>query len=297
VLNQLTHRLLIDPLGFLAIVFRGFVANQGFILAGAIAYYALLSLVPLLILSVILLSNFIDQAILINTLVRYLEWLVPSQSAALINDISRFLESSAAIGIGLFLTLIFFSATGFSVVQNAMGVIFKHRQQERRRTALLAACLPYIFVLLLVLLLLFVTALTIIVESLAIEQIRLGDLSWSLREFSGSALYLVGFAVEAFCFAAIYMVMPAGKTRLMHASLGGLTAALLWEAARHSLAWYFSSLSQASVVYGSLSTAVIVLLSMEIAAIILLLGAQVISEYEKSAQKQDQAMILTPPST
>jgi uncharacterized BrkB/YihY/UPF0761 family membrane protein len=36
-----------------------------------------------------------------------------------------------------------------------------------------------------------------------------------------------------------------------------------------------------TVVYGSLTTAIVVLLSLEIAATLLLLGAQVISEYER----------------
>jgi membrane protein len=47
------------------------------------------------------------------------------------------------------------------------------------------------------------------------------------------------------------------------------------------LVWYFTTLSQVSVVYGSLTTAIVVLLSLEIAATLLLLGAQVISEYER----------------
>ena len=60
-----------------------------------------------------------------------------------------------------------------------------------------------------------------------------------------------------------------------------MTAALLWEITRHVLLWYFSTLSQVSVVYGSLTTAIVVLLSLEIAATLLLLGAQVIAEYER----------------
>jgi uncharacterized BrkB/YihY/UPF0761 family membrane protein len=56
---------------------------------------------------------------------------------------------------------------------------------------------------------------------------------------------------------------------------------VLWEISRHVLVWYFGTLSQVSVVYGSLTTAIAVLLSLDIAATLLLLGAQVISEYER----------------
>ena len=75
--------------------------------------------------------------------------------------------------------------------------------------------------------------------------------------------------------------MPAGRLDWRHALIGGVTAALLWEVTRHVLVWYFATLSQVNVVYGSLTTAIVVLLSLEIAATLLLLGAQVISEYER----------------
>ena len=82
---------------------------------------------------------------------------------------------------------------------------------------------------------------------------------------------------------SIYLVMPVGRLSLGHALLGGVTAALLWEVTRRVLIWYFSTLSQVTVVYGSLTTAIVVLLSLEIGATLLLLGAQVISDYERIA--------------
>ena len=74
-----TH-ILSDPAAFVWRVLKNFRANQGLLLAGAVAYYALLSIVPLLILTVIALSHVIDQAELLSTLGRYLEWLMPGQS-------------------------------------------------------------------------------------------------------------------------------------------------------------------------------------------------------------------------
>ena len=61
------------PAAFALRALRGFRANQGLLLSGAVAYYALLSIVPLLILIVIALSHVTDQAELLQTLQRYLE--------------------------------------------------------------------------------------------------------------------------------------------------------------------------------------------------------------------------------
>jgi YihY family inner membrane protein len=285
-LTPSARRVLAHPFDFVQRVLRGFLASQCLLLAGAIAYYALLSLVPLLILSVILLSNLVDQQVLIETLGHYLEWLVPSQSTALLGDLFGFLERKVAIGSVLFVSMLFFSSLAFSAVEKSLGQIFSHRGVSRKRHALISAILPYSFVLMLVALLLVVTALSILLQTLAGESLYLFGRTWSLAAISGPSVYLLGIAIETLIFAAIYMIMPVGPTRPSHALIGGLTAALLWEATRHLLTWYFTTLSTASILYGSLTTAVVVLLSMEIAAILLLMGAQVIAEYERIGLEQ-----------
>jgi YihY family inner membrane protein len=98
---------------------------------------------------------------------------------------------------------------------------------------------------------------------------------------SGVLLYLLGVLGEIFLLTSLYIVMPVGRLTWRHALPGGVTAALLWEITRHVLVWYFTTLSQVSVVYGSLTTAIVVLLSLEIGATLLLVGAQVISDYER----------------
>jgi YihY family inner membrane protein len=91
----------------------------------------------------------------------------------------------------------------------------------------------------------------------------------------------MGLFGEILVLTSIYLVMPVGRLSLSHALVGGVTAALLWEIARHVLVWYFSTLSQVNVVYGSMTTAIVVMFSLEIGATLLLFGAQVIAEYER----------------
>ena len=95
-INPLKHAapLLRHPLRFGWDALKEFRANQGLLLAGAVAYYALLSIVPLLIVSVIALSHVIDQAELLRTIGRYLEWLLPGQSKAIVAELSSFLDLS-----------------------------------------------------------------------------------------------------------------------------------------------------------------------------------------------------------
>jgi len=269
------------PGAFALRTLKAFRANQGLLLAGAVAYYALLSIVPLLILFVIALSNVIDQAELLQTLGRYLEWLVPGQSKAVVAELKNFLDHRDVIGWLLLITMIFFSSLAFTVLENAMSVIFIHRVAIRRRHFMISALLPYCYILFLGLGLLLVTLVSASLQAMGQETVAFHGHDWSLGRLSGVLLYLLGVTGEVFVLTSVYLVMPAGRLSLRHALIGGVTATVLWEITRHVLVWYFTTLSQVSVVYGSLTTDIVVLLSLEIGATFLLFGAQVISEYER----------------
>ena len=274
-------RIFAHPWTFAVQTLKAFRANQGLLLAGAVAYYALLSLVPMVILSVIAASHVIDQTELLATLGRYLEWLVPGQSKALLAELGRFLEHRDVVGWVLLASMLFFSSLAFTVLENAMSVIFHHRVKLRRRPALVSLLIPYVYIFCLGVGLLLVTLMAGSLQALGEERIAWLGRIWSLDRASRALLYLLGLAGEIFVLTSIYLVMPVGRLSLSHALIGGVTAALLWEVSRHVLVWYFTTLSQIGLVYGSLTTAIAVLLSLELAATLLLLGAQVISEYER----------------
>ena len=270
-----------QPLAFVANAVKAFRANQGLLLAGAVAYYALLSIVPLLILIVIVLTHWVDQGELLRTLGRYLEWIVPGQSAAIVHELANFLAHRDVMGWVLAATLLFFSSLAFTVLENAMSVIFVHRVAIKRRHFLVSALLPYLYILVLGIGLLLVTLVAGSLQAIGQEEVEFLGWHWSLRGVSGALLYLLGFTGEVFVLTSVYMVMPVGRPAMRHALIGGVVAAVLWELTRHALLWYLATLSQVSVVYGSLTTAIVVLLSLELGATLLLFGAQVIAEYER----------------
>ncbi|MDP2819621.1 MAG: YihY/virulence factor BrkB family protein [Polaromonas sp.] len=279
------------PGAFALRVIKGFRANQGLLLAGAVAYYALLSIVPLLILMAIALSHVVDQSALLEALGRYIGWLAPGQSDFIVGELNNFLAHRELMGWVLLATMLFFSSLAFTVLENAMSVIFLHRVAIRRRHFLVSALLPYAYILCLGVGLILVTLVSGSFAALGDKSIEFLGYSWSLDGFSGVLLYLLGLAGEIFVLTSVYMVMPVGKLSWRHALIGGVTAALLWEITRHLLVWYFGTLSQVGLVYGSLTTAIVVLLSLEIAATVLLLGAQVISEYERIGTTQQDAPV------
>lgn len=275
---------LAHPRSFAWQTLKAFRANQGLLLAGAVAYYAMLSIVPLLLLALIALSHVVDSAGLLDVVGRYLEWLIPGRSQVLVDELAAFLEHRAVVGWMLLATMLFFSSLAFTVLENAMSVIFFHRVAIRRRHFLLSALLPYAYILCLGIGLLVVTLVAGSLQALGRDHVELFGRSWSLGGLAGLLLYLLGVAGELAMLTSIYLVMPVGRLQWRHALLGGATATVLWEITRHLLVWYLATLSQVNVVYGSLTTAIVALLSLELAAT-LLLGAQVISEFERIGQE------------
>ena len=212
---QAAH-VLADPGAFAWRVLKGFRANQGLLLAGAVAYYALLSIVPLLILMVIALSH-VDRPgrAAAARSGRYLEWLMPGPVAGGGRRAGELPRPPRRHRLG---------AAGDDAVLQLAGV---HRAGERdvgdlpapRRDA--AAALHRL------------GAAAVLLHPVpgrraAGGHARVGQpagdrrrrastcsaASWSLSGVSGVLLYLLGVAGEIFVLTSIYLVMPVGRLSL-----------------------------------------------------------------------------------
>jgi len=270
------------PGKFLWRVLVGFKRNQGLLLAGAVAYYTLLSVIPMLALILVGLSHFIDEQQLYNTILTNLKLVIPAYAESVTGQVWGFLARRQLVGIVGILIMLFFSSMAFTVLENAMAIIFSHRARKHRRHFLISAIIPYAYIFLLGIGLLVITIVAGALGALSDKHLILLGWDLSLEGTSRFMLYLSGMAGMVIMLTSLYLVMPVGHIPIRYALAGGVTAAVLWEIIRHILVWYYSTISLVNVIYGSLATAVVALLSIEIAVIILLLGAQVIAEFEHS---------------
>ena len=267
---------------FLQNVLRDFNRNQGLLLCGAVAYYTLLSVVPLSILALIGLSHVIEAEQVILTLSVYLEMIIPGYAAALTDQVRVFLAHRDVVGVIGFLVMLFFSSVAFTVLENAMSVIFFHRVRIERRSFLVSALIPYVYIFVLGLGILLVSFITGAIETVEKRQLALFGWTLGLEGLTGVVLYTLGIAGEVLLLTSIYLVMPVVRITFRHALIGGVAATILWEITRRVLIWYYSIVSMVNLIYGSFATAVVALLSTEAIALILLLGAQVIAELERT---------------
>jgi len=287
--KKYSRKILRHPGRFIWRVLKGFKRNQGLLLSGGVAYNSLLSIIPMLALILIGLSKFIDQKVLLDIIIRELELIVPGHAQKIADEVVAFLQYRQFVGIIGIGVMLFFSSMAFSMLENAMSVIFYHRIKTHRRHFLISAIIPYIYMILMGVGIVIVSVIAGVLDTIEGESFTFLGKSFSFAGASGVGLYLMQIVGLILMLTSLYLVMPVGQITVRHALLGGTTAAILWEITRHVLVWYFANLSLVSVIYGSFATAVVVLLSIEVASIILLLGAQVIAEFERATEELARA--------
>ncbi|ABQ24749.1 putative ribonuclease BN [Geotalea uraniireducens Rf4] len=280
--QQTPHRTSVRLFGFLLSVVRDFRRNQGFLLSGAVAYYTLLSVVPMSILALTALSHVIGEDELVHTLATYLELVIPGYAATLTEQVRVFVENRQVIGSIGFLVMLFFSSIAFTVLENAISVIFYHHVLTKRRKFIVSALIPFLYISALAVGIVLVSVIVGAVETLENRHLIMFGRSLSLAGTTRVALYVLGIGGEMLMLTSFYLVMPVVRITFRHAVIGGIITTVLWEIARRVLVWYYASLSMVNVIYGSIATVVVTLLSIEVSALILLLGAQVIAELERT---------------
>lgn len=262
-----------------------FFRNNGLLLTGAVAYNALLSVIPLSAVLIVIFSHFIDSNLLLKAITDEAALIAPGMAPLLTDILQTFLKSRDLIGwVGLGI-LLFFSSVAFRILENAMAIIFHRPSNATKRKFWVSALLPYLFICLLAAGLILLTTITAITNSLAASpstNLALFGYDLGLHRFASTILYLTGIAGLAMLFTALYKVLPPTKIPFRLALSGGITAAILWEILRYLLTAYFANISMVNAVYGSMATTIIILLLFEAAALIVLLGAQVIADLHDS---------------
>jgi membrane protein len=89
----------------------------------------------------------------------------------LVEEVRTFLAQRQVVGGILFVTMLFFSALAFIILENAMSVIFFHRVKIKRRHFLVSAVMPYLFILFLGVGLLIVTLLSGVLQTVGTRSI------------------------------------------------------------------------------------------------------------------------------
>jgi membrane protein len=143
------RKVMAQPRHFTLRVLKAFQKNQGLLLSGALAYYILLSVIPLFTFLLLMLSHVVDEAALLATLRRYIGLVIPGDSAAVLEQVRNILEHREVASWVVLCAMLFFSSLAFSVLESALSIIFIHRVRHKPRLLIVSLILPYVYILLL----------------------------------------------------------------------------------------------------------------------------------------------------
>ncbi len=246
-------------------------------MAGSIAYYAFLSMFPLLLGIVALLGVFLPSETVQAQVTGYVEQYLPGSARLVQQNISAIIEMRGALGlvsvIGLFWTgSAVFGAIG-RVINRAWGIHSSrpfYLRKLRDLSIAVGASIIFLFSMA-------ATAFASIVPSINLPGIGPAGIIASRA---------AGFILILAMLLLTYKFMPNTRTQWRHIWLGALIAAVLFEAARSVFAIYLESFASYDLVYGSIATIIITLVWIYISAFILVIGAVLSSEYNKMQRER-----------
>jgi membrane protein len=251
--------------------------SDGLTHSASIAYYALLSLFPFLLLVLSLLGSLTadpnDRDAVITFLFRYF----PRQFDFITRQFDAFRGQSVQLGIGGSLALTWASLGVFNAVSSAINHAWG---VEHRRSFLKHRLVSFLMMLsaggiLVIALLLASTAKLSETRWFFSIVERVTWLGWlgSLTAAYAATLLLIA------CVAVLYYFIPNTRLRFRDVWPGAILTGLLWQGAFSAFSWYARDLARWNFIHGSIAAVVVFLIWIYVCAVILLYGVEVTAAY------------------
>jgi len=267
--EQARARLIRIPFfGFLNEVIEGMGNDGASEVVGAIAYDAILSLFPLLLVVISLLGFFLPSATVQDQIFSFIEMNLPAAEDILRLNITSIIQVRGPLGIFSLVALFLSAGAMFRAislgVNRAWGVNVRHPFHIRklREVAMsVGACMFFYGA---------ITATAVLVSFGAGGGVA-----------GGLALNIFEFAFVFLIFLLVYKTIPCTKTYWLHVWPGALFSSAAFEVARIIMVVYFSRFSHVETVYGWFGSIIILLIFARYVAFILVMGAEISSEYSR----------------
>jgi membrane protein len=249
----------------------GFIAHDVLQYAGAMAYFAVLSVVNLFVLGIVGVSFVVGEGAARQFVINQVGKALPLDAKQIAELLDRAIEARGGVTI-IGVVLLTWSALGvFGALSGGISRVFTgtpHRPFWKERAiglVLLAAT-----------------------GVLAVASLGLGLLTEIIGEsisrrftFPGmSALFatltfLIPVMLVFVAFVFVYRVVPSRPLPLTDAAIGALVATVLWTVLRIGFTLYATRIARYDSIFGPLGTAISLLVFLYFSSVVLLLGAEV----------------------
>lgn len=280
-LKEVNKRPSRNPFGVLADSFKEFMDDECMNLSAAIAYYALQSLIPLILGIISIAALFLNDPKVREDIISGVESAIPQQIGQTIE--LRQLLSGLAEGAGAasFISVLLLLWTGSGIFDQfiyAINKAFDVEKDERNfflKMGLRLAMLLFLGVLLVVAFTISIGARLLFDAKISLFGISPANFSFLLPVLA----YVLPIIIQTIIFAILYRFSPARKgLRWKPILLGALFAGIAFELLKFGFTLYvtnFGAASSATKTYGALGGIIVFLLFIYLSGLVILFGAEI----------------------
>ncbi len=238
--------------------------------AAALAYYALFSIFPLLLLVISLGGYLLRDPRIQQQAMERLFGSIPGESALIERVVAQVVAARGGIGVVGSAALLWAASSYFSALYGAIHRIFDGPRLRAGWKIRLYAVLVTVLTAPLLVLPTLLTALSApLVHYLPLPPPVLDLINRGLHQ--GLALGLTVLVLYLY-----FRYIPLRRPPVLHAAAGASVAALLWGGLNLGFGWYLKSgLVQYNLVYGSVASVIALILWLYLSSLIILIGAEV----------------------
>lgn len=259
--------------------------------AAALAYYAVFSIFPLLLLLAVAINSILGPTVGQEQIAQGLKLFLPRQTVQLLQEnLAEALLQGNTFQVLALVGLIWSALGLFSNLSRSLDLIFQvptNRSMWRQRL------LAFVMTLMLIAL--------VISSFITSGVIRLFGAFFLDRPnvwITTGSLFLP-FGINLMIFIMLFRFVPAKHVHWEAIWPAAIFGAAGWELAKAGFAWYLDNLANYQVIYGSITTAIILLLSAYIIASILLFSAELCAQLNAWILEQppEQKIFILPTSS
>lgn len=261
--------------------------SDGLTHAAAIAYYAILSLFPFLLLILSVLGSLTADQADRDAVIQYLFRYFPRQFEFIARQIDAFRAQTVPLGIGGLLALTWASLGVFNAISSAINHAWA---VDQRRSFLKHRLVSFLMM---------VSAGAIfVVALLVLSASHVAETAWFFRLIESSpwlgwvrsllARYTATGLLIA-CVALVFYYVPNTRVRFRDVWPGAIVTGLLWEAALSGFSFYARDLARWNLIHGSIAAVVVFLLWIYVCAVVLLYGVELTAAYVRLTTQESKA--------
>ena len=291
-IRRTERRLMANPMAELAYrTVREMSADDATHMAAGLAYYAVLSVFPLTVGIISLLSLLIEPEALEGEVFSFLQTYLPVSKELLSTNIEAAGSIHGFLGVVSFLGLFWSASLMFGAISRSVNRAWDIHQDrpfyidKLRHIAMALSVAPFF------LLSVSTTAALQMLEGVEVPVFgRMAFLDNALASFLSRIL---PFVFSLTIFLLIYKFTPNTHTHWRYLWPGALLAAVLFEISKSVFVFYVDNYANYEEIYGSLASVIVLLAWTYFSGLILIAGAEFSSEYERMRRGVERGQVIS----